>query len=145
MAQNPSPRIFVSYERQDGMGPAKALRQRLEDRGFTLWQDLIALEGGLEWWAQIEQAIKSPSIEHLVLVVTPGALERPVIKKELRLARQEGRQVSPVWAGKQFEMRGLPRWFMRLQTYSTLFPYQSLCELQPFSSASVATAVPFVA
>ena len=102
---SPSPRIFVSYERQDGMQAAKELRQRLEDRGFTLWQDLIALEGGLEWWAQIEQAIKSPSIEHLVLVVTPGALERPVIKKELRLARQEGRQVSPVWAGKQFEMK----------------------------------------
>ena len=43
------------------MQAAKELRQRLEERGFTLWQDLIALEGGLEWWAQIEQAIKSPS------------------------------------------------------------------------------------
>jgi hypothetical protein len=88
MAQ--SPRIFVSYERQDGMGPAQALRKRLEERGFTLWQDLIALEGGLEWWMQIEQAIKSPSLEHVVLVVTPGALERPIIKKELRLARRKG-------------------------------------------------------
>jgi len=57
----------VSYERQDGMQAAKELRQRLEERGFTLWQDLIALEGGLEWWAQIEQAIKSPSRFLLVI------------------------------------------------------------------------------
>jgi len=142
---SPSPRIFVSYERQDGMQAAKELRQRLEDRGFTLWQDLIALEGGLEWWAQIEQAIKSPSIEHLVLVVTPGALERPVIKKELRLARQEGRQVSPVWAGKQFEMRGLPRWFERVHIYNVEYPEQWERLIQTLSGPSRQNRVPFMA
>jgi WD40 repeat protein len=142
---NPSPRIFVSYERQDGMGPAQTLRKRLEERGFTLWQDLIALEGGLEWWAQIEQAIKSPSIEHLVLVVTPGALERPVIKKELRLARQEGRQVSPVWAGKQFEMRGLPRWFERVHIYNIEYPEQWERLIQTLSGPSRQNRVPFMA
>src|SRR5215470_11598011 len=142
---NPSPRIFVSYERQDGMGPAKALRKRLEERGFTLWQDLIALEGGLEWWAQIEQAIKSPSIEHLVLVVTPGALERPIIKKELRLARQEGRQVSPVWAGKQFEMHGLPRWFERVHIYNIEYPEQWERLVQTLSGPSRQNRVPFMA
>src|SRR5215510_2810648 len=141
----PSPRIFVSYERQDGMGPAKALRKRLEDRGFTLWQDLIALEGGLEWWMQIEQAIKSPSIEHLVLVVTPSALERPIIKKELRLARQEGRQVSPVWAGPQFEMRGVPRWFERVHIYNIEYPEQWERLVQTLSGPSRQNRVPFMA
>src|SRR5215831_2630484 len=145
MAQNPSPRIFVSYERQDGMGPAKALRKRLEDRGFTLWQDLIALEGGLEWWAQIEQAIKSPSLEHLVLVVTPSAFERPIIKKELRLARQEGRQVSPVWAGPQFEMRGVPRWFERVHIYNIEYPEQWERLVQTLSGPSRQNRVPFMA
>src|SRR5262247_3050433 len=141
----PSPRIFVSYERQDGMGPAQALRKRLEERGFTLWQDLIALEGGLEWWTQIEQAIKSPSIEHLVLVVTPSALERPIIKKELRLARQEGRQVSPVWAGQQFEMRDLPRWFERVHIYNIQYPEQWERLIQTLSGPSRQNRVPFMA
>jgi WD40 repeat protein len=142
---SPSPRIFVSYERQDGMASAQALRKRLEERGFTLWQDLIALEGGLEWWTQIEQAIKSPSIEHLVLVVTPGALERPIIKKELRLARQEGRQVSPVWAGRQFEMRGLPRWFERVHIYNIEYPEQWERLVQALSGPSRQNRVPFMA
>src|SRR5215510_9145962 len=142
---SPSPRIFVSYERQDGMQAAKELRQRLEDRGFTLWQDLIALEGGLEWWTQIEQAIKSPSIEHLVLVVTPGALERPIIKKELRLARQEGRQVSPVWAGQQFEMRDVPRWFERVHIYNIEYPEQWERLIQTLSGPSRQNRVPFLA
>src|SRR5215475_10052582 len=142
---NPSPRIFVSYERQDGMGPAQALRKRLEERGFTLWQDLIALEGGLEWWTQIEQAIKSPSIEHLVLVVTPSALERPIIKKELRLARQEGRQVSPVWAGQQFEMRDIPRWFERVHVYNIEYPEQWERLIQTLSGPSRQNRVPFLA
>src|SRR5215510_9736086 len=141
----PSPRIFVSYERQDGMGPAQALRKRLEERGFTLWQDLIALEGGLEWWTQIEQAIKSPPIEHLVLVVTPSALERPIIKKELRLARQEGRQVSPVWAGPQFEMRGVPRWFERVHIYNIEYPEQWERLIQTLSGPSRQNRVPFMA
>jgi WD40 repeat protein len=142
---NPSPRIFVSYERQDGMASAQALRKRLEERGFTLWQDLIALEGGLEWWTQIEQAIKSPSIEHLVLVVTPSALERPIIKKELRLARQEGRQVSPVWAGRQFEMRDVPRWFERVHIYNIEYPEQWERLIQTLSGPSRQNRVPFMA
>jgi WD40 repeat protein len=142
---NPSPRIFVSYERQDGMASAQALRKRLEERGFTLWQDLIALEGGLEWWMQIEQAIKSPSIEHLVLIVTPGALERPIIKKELRLARQEGRQVSPVWAGQQFEMRDIPRWFERVHVYNVEYPEQWERLIQTLSGPSRQNRVPFMA
>ena len=103
-------RIFVSYARKDGMEAAGALRQRLEARGFTLWQDLVTLEGGRDWWTQIEETIKSRSIEHLVLVLTPAALESPIIKKELRLARQQGRQVSPVRGGPHVELHSLPRW-----------------------------------
>jgi hypothetical protein len=62
------------------------LRRRLiEEYGFTLWQDLADMEGGKDWWRQIEEAIKS--VEYLVLVMTPGALRSDVTRKEWRLAR----------------------------------------------------------
>jgi hypothetical protein len=109
-AQQTAARIFVSYARRDGVEAAKELRQRLEACGFTLWQDLVTLEGGRDWWTQIEEAIRSRSLEHLVLVLTPGALDSSIIRKELRLARQQGRQVSPIRGGRHVQLSGLPRW-----------------------------------
>ncbi len=54
------------------------------------------MQGGRDWWTQIEEAIRAPSVEHLLLVITPSALERSVVRREVRLARQEGVQVTPV-------------------------------------------------
>jgi WD40 repeat protein len=102
-------RIFVSYARKDGTDAARALRQRLGDTGLSVWQDLVALQGGRDWWSQIEEALRSKSLEHLVLVLTPEALSRPVIRSEIRLARQEGKQVHPV-RGPGLDLSMVPRW-----------------------------------
>jgi hypothetical protein len=69
---SPDPRIFISYARADGLEPARRIRGKLEGAGFALWQDLVAMQGGRDWWTQIEEAIRAPSVEHLVLVVTPS-------------------------------------------------------------------------
>jgi hypothetical protein len=102
------PRIFISYARADGLEAARRIREKLESAGFTLWQDLVAMQGGRDWWTQIEEAIRAPSIEHLVLIVTPSVLERSVVRREIRLARQEGVQVTPV--AEKLDMNQLPRW-----------------------------------
>ena len=104
-----SERIFISYSRQDGAEAAAELRARLEAEDFAIWQDLVALEGGRDWWSQIEDAIRAPSVEHLVLVVSDGALSRPVIRQEVRLARQEGVRVTPVRASDDLDLGDLPR------------------------------------
>jgi hypothetical protein len=31
----------------------------------------VALEGGRDWWSQIEAALKSEALQHFILVVTP--------------------------------------------------------------------------
>jgi WD40 repeat protein len=117
------PRIFISYARSDGLAPARQLRQRLEQEGFTLWQDLVALEGGRDWWTQIEEAIRAPSVEHLVLVVTPSVFQRVVVQREVRLARQEGVQVSPVIGTAGLDRDApLPRWIGHLHDIE--FPEQ---------------------
>ena len=74
-------RIFISYSRKDGADAAAKLRAELETQGFALWQDLVALEGGRDWWSQIEAALKSKTLQHFVLIVTPGALASPVVRE----------------------------------------------------------------
>jgi hypothetical protein len=103
-------RIFISYSTRDGSDAARSLRQRLESEGFAIWQDVVGLKGGRDWWSQIEQTLRAPSLEHVVLVVSAGALERPVIRQEIRLARQEGVQVTPVRASDQLSFASMPRW-----------------------------------
>ena len=83
-------RIFVSYSRKDGADAAAALRQQLEDAGFRVWQDLIALEGALDWWSQIEAALRSKELQHFVLIVTKCALASDAVRREIRLAPPGG-------------------------------------------------------
>ncbi len=91
------PRIFLSYARADGAGIAKELRDGLEKRGLSLWQDLVAMEGGQDWWRQITHAIDKA--EYFVLLLTPGAVASEVCKREWRYARQAGTYVIPVSEG----------------------------------------------
>ena len=106
-------RVFISYAVRDGSEAAAELRRDLESRDqslYSVWQDLIRLEGGRDWWSQIEAAIRHPVLQHLVLIVTPTALTRPVIRDELRLARRLGKTVVPVRGPGLGDLAKLPRW-----------------------------------
>jgi hypothetical protein len=105
-----SARIFISYSTRDGAEAAGQLRQRLEAAGFDIWQDVIGLRGGQDWWSQIDAILRAPSLEHLVLVVSDSALNRPVIREEIRLARHQGVQVTPVRATDKLDLAEVPRW-----------------------------------
>ncbi|MGC9959141.1 TIR domain-containing protein [Roseiarcus sp.] len=110
MANSHPGRIFVSYSRRDGAAFARDLRIMLEQEGLSVWQDVVALEGGQHWWSQIENALRSKELQHFVLVVTTAALESGVVKQEIRLARQEGKSVSPVRGPGVVDLNKLPRW-----------------------------------
>ncbi len=103
-------RTFVSYSRKDGAEFAADLRRRLEREHLSVWQDIVALEGGRDWWSQIEDALKSRALQHFILVVTPAALESPYVRREVRLARQEGKAVCPVKGPGLGDLAKLPRW-----------------------------------
>ena len=109
-ADSTQARVFVSYSRQDGATFAAELRNKLLKEDLSVWQDLVALEGGRDWWSQIEDAIRSKPLQHFVFVVTPAALASPVVRREIRLARQEGKTVSPVKGPGLGELSKLPRW-----------------------------------
>jgi WD40 repeat protein len=105
-----SARVFVSYSRKDGAAFATGLRKKLLKKHLSVWQDLIAVEGGRDWWSQIEEAIRSKALQHFVLIVTLGALESEVVRREIRLARQEGKTVSPIKGPGLGKLGKLPRW-----------------------------------
>ena len=102
-------RIFLSYSRKDGATAAAELRRQLEAENFSIWQDLAALEGGLDWWTQIEEVLRSKTLEHFILIVTPKALESEDVRREIRLARQEGKTVCPIRGPGLVDLAKLPR------------------------------------
>ncbi len=101
--------IFISYATADGADAAGDLRRDLTGRGFSIWQDIAALQGGRDWWTQIEAALKSTALQHVVLLLTPAALSRPVIRDEIHLARQQGKTLIPVRGPGFDDYSKLPR------------------------------------
>lgn len=102
------PRIFISYARKDGENIARDLSQKLEGHGLSVWQDRAEMEGLKKWWDQIVEALKQ--VEYMVLVMTPESIKSDIVRKEWRLARQEGVGVLPVIGSDKLEFDMMPRW-----------------------------------
>lgn len=76
--------VFISYARSDGKGFAAQLHGRLQAEGFSLWQDVIAMEGGRDWRLQITDALDH--VEFMALVITDNALKSEYVRMEWRYA-----------------------------------------------------------
>jgi hypothetical protein len=87
--------VFLSYARKDDEQFAGALREKLRTKApdIHIKQDRLLLEGGVGWWKQLTEAIDS--VEFLVLVMTPSAMQSETVRKEWRYARQQGRLRLP--------------------------------------------------
>jgi len=110
------PRIFISYAREDGEEFARKLRRCLvEKHGFSVWQDRTEMQVGDAWWQQIESALRNEHVEYLVLVMTPAAMTSQIVRKEWRLARQEGVCVLPVIASPDLDIDSLLPWMRATQ------------------------------
>ncbi len=107
--------VFLSYARSDGEDFAKTLRNRLSRNApdIVIKQDRLLLEGGVGWWKQLTDAIDS--VEFLVLIMTPSAMQSAMVQKEWRYARQQGVCVYPVKAvpDSQLQFSQLPRWMSK--------------------------------
>jgi hypothetical protein len=136
-------RVFISYATKDGAEAAVNLRLDLEAQGFSIWQDIVALQGNADWWSQIENALRSKELQHFILVVTPKALESPVVRREIRLAKQEAKSVWPVKGPGIDEMSKLPRWLGNL--YDLDVAERRINLLRVLELPSIAKRVPMMA
>ena len=103
--------IFISYARRDGREIAKQLRADLEKRGFNIWQDVVAMEAGSDWWQQIKEAIDGSVV--MVLVLTDGALASGVVHDEWTYARTVGTYIIPVTPDSAIFDKA-PRWISKV-------------------------------
>src|SRR4051794_10626627 len=88
------PRVFMSYARSDGEPFAESLVKMLTDAGISVWRDREKLRGGQGWWDQIDRVLEQ--VEFLVVVMTQGAVESQVVRKEWDAARRKGVCIFPV-------------------------------------------------
>jgi WD40 repeat protein len=108
-------RIFISYSRSDGWELAEAFERRLEDEtDIRSWRDLRSMDSG-NVRQQVLRAIEQA--EHLVLILSPGALRSEWVTREWTHARERGRKVSPVLADPALTRDELPGWMRRGQIY----------------------------
>src|SRR5438046_2185058 len=115
-----TPRVFVSYSRADSLEFARRVQALLEAEGLSLYRDLSNLQGGQDWWRQVEEAIRT--VEHVVLVLSPAALRSPHVAREWKFARQEGRTVSPISGPGDLDFSQLPRWMERAHRHDVDIP-----------------------
>ncbi len=120
--------VFLSYARKDGEQFADSLREKLRTKApdIPIKQDRLLLEGGVGWWKQLTEAIDS--VEFLVLVMTPSAMQSETVRKEWRYARQQGVCVYPVKAAPDSELQfsQLPRWMNKAQFFDIEKEWESL-------------------
>lgn len=108
-----SKQIFLSYSRAD-VDYARALSAELAALGFSLWRDRADMEGGENWWQQIEAAIRG--VDTVLLLLSESALASKVVSKEWRYARQVGTRVIPVLA-QTIDPTHAPRWMSKRDWY----------------------------
>ncbi len=137
------PRVFISYARCDGLTFARELRAWLEKKEIPLFQDLVSLEGGVDFLLQIYRAIDQ--VEFLVLVMTPRAVASDNVRKEWRYARQRGVCVYPVLPpGTNVEFEKLPHWMSSANSYNLNYEEQWTKLLNDLSRACETPRVPFM-
>src|SRR5438874_13662454 len=108
--RQPARSIFISYARTDGRPFARRLRAELESLGFSLWQDVVDMEAGEQWWPQIEEAIQRSTV--MVLVLTEAALASRVVRDEWTFARTVGTYVIPIIETTDV-IRKAPEWALK--------------------------------
>lgn len=86
--------VFLSYARRDGAAAATELRRDLTEMGLFVWRDIEEMRGGLDWRAQIRDALAA--VDAVLVLLTPGAVESGTVTWEWQTALDIGRRVIPL-------------------------------------------------
>ena len=57
------------------------------------------------------------TVEVMVVMMTPAALESPILRKEWLYARQQGVSIYPIKTSSEIDFSILPRWMCRVHWY----------------------------
>jgi len=85
--------IFVSYCTKSDRDAAYELVRYIESRGIECWIAPRDVQGGMEWAAEIVNAITVAKV--MVLIFSPSANSSPQVRREVMLAAHRGVRVVP--------------------------------------------------
>jgi hypothetical protein len=137
------PRIYISYARQDGRAAAEEFEERLEAADITAWRDIKDMVGGEGILPQVLDAIGQA--EHLVMVLSRGALASDWVKREWSYARAVGCMVSPILADSSLKRGDLPDWIRRDEVYDLAKPERWAKLVQVLRGPGATRRVPYMA
>lgn len=86
--------VFISYSRQDS-DFVDLLQRLLVSKGYDTWLDRRDISAGSRWDSAIEQALSRRS--HVIVVLTPEAVNSENVGDEWSFALEEGKTVIPVY------------------------------------------------
>lgn len=85
--------VFISYARSDWEQIVVPLTLALQDAGMAVWVDQYLVQGGNDWMAAIEQALRECWL--LVVVLSPEAVESRYCRLEYRYFINREKPVLP--------------------------------------------------
>ncbi|MBZ0274577.1 MAG: TIR domain-containing protein [Anaerolineae bacterium] len=86
--------IFISYKRMDWEKYVEPLIERLQSAGIAVWVDQHLIDGGDDWFDEINKALKI--CKRMILCVSPEALESRHVKIEYRYFFNNHKKLFPL-------------------------------------------------
>jgi predicted acylesterase/phospholipase RssA/MinD-like ATPase involved in chromosome partitioning or flagellar assembly len=109
------PRIFAFSPYGDESGDFTTFRRRLEEAGLSVWPETPSDNTKNESWMQ-ERINQS---EHIVLWLTPQAVNIDIAHRQWRYARQKGKSVHLILSNGPHDLKNLPRWMRAASVHNT--------------------------
>jgi len=139
------PELFISYALNDAEAFVRELQERLEwEFPEIIIRNDFQLEAGADWQKEITDTLDS--VQAMVVVITPAALQSQFLSKQWRYARQRGVCIYPVIApGQEIDFSSLPNWMRKIQRYDYRHSRDWLAFIAQLKSPCQAIPVPFMA
>ncbi|HYG26162.1 MAG TPA: toll/interleukin-1 receptor domain-containing protein [Caulobacteraceae bacterium] len=84
--------VLITHANPEDNAFARWLAARLSMSGYRVWLDLRSLNGGDDFWDEIEDQLRNKAIKQIVLI-SPH-VRKPGVKKELALGDYVGKQLA---------------------------------------------------
>lgn len=89
----PRSALFISHATPEDNHFVRWLGARLTAMGYEVWADVMRLQGGVDWARELESALRQRAVK-VLLVCTPGGLEKQGVRNEIEIAAQLARQLQ---------------------------------------------------
>jgi DNA helicase-2/ATP-dependent DNA helicase PcrA len=89
---------FISYSRKD-IEHATKINARLNAQDIRTWQDTSDIDAGEYWDDEIEGALSSATLSHVLVLISQNSINSENVKNEIVYALNEQKQVIPVIIG----------------------------------------------